>query len=57
MPDFSGEVCVTYNGEVYNFQELRHEIEAMGDRLSRPLQGMSTFALYDTGLRQLISCT
>ncbi|MBI4577740.1 MAG: asparagine synthase (glutamine-hydrolyzing) [Planctomycetes bacterium] len=32
MADASGEVWVSYNGEVYNFQELRRELEGRGHR-------------------------
>ncbi len=32
MSDESGEVVITYNGEIYNFRELRHELEAQGVR-------------------------
>jgi asparagine synthase (glutamine-hydrolysing) len=30
MQDSSGRVCITYNGEIYNFQELRAALEASG---------------------------
>jgi asparagine synthase (glutamine-hydrolysing) len=30
MTDASGDLCVTFNGEIYNFQELRAELEAKG---------------------------
>lgn len=32
MSDAAGELWLTYNGEVYNFVELRAELEALGDR-------------------------
>jgi asparagine synthase (glutamine-hydrolysing) len=32
MTDESGDVVITYNGEIYNFQALRHELEARGVR-------------------------
>jgi len=32
MPDASGKVWLTYNGEIYNFKELRRELEALGHR-------------------------
>ena len=30
MQDVSGKLCITYNGEIYNYQELRKELEARG---------------------------
>ncbi len=30
MVDISGEYCLIYNGEVYNYQELRMELERLG---------------------------
>jgi asparagine synthase (glutamine-hydrolysing) len=32
MSDRSGQVWLTYNGEIYNFKELRRELEARGHR-------------------------
>ena len=32
MPDASGTVWLTYNGEIYNFKELRRELESLGHR-------------------------
>ncbi len=32
MPDAAGKVWLTYNGEIYNFKELRRELEARGHR-------------------------
>jgi len=32
MSDESGEVWITYNGEIYNYLELRGELEALGHR-------------------------
>src|SRR5262245_179958 len=32
MVDETGTVWITYNGEVYNFQELRAELEARGHK-------------------------
>ena len=32
MSNETGEVVITYNGEVYNFQKLRVELEALGYR-------------------------
>ncbi len=30
MPDPSGQVWLTYNGEIYNYPEIRRELEALG---------------------------
>jgi asparagine synthase (glutamine-hydrolysing) len=30
MEDATGQLCITYNGEIYNYQELRQELEARG---------------------------
>src|SRR5215217_3707038 len=30
MPDESGEIWLTFNGEIYNFKELRRELESLG---------------------------
>jgi asparagine synthase (glutamine-hydrolysing) len=32
MPNEDGTILVTYNGEIYNFEELRRELEAAGHR-------------------------
>ena len=32
MPDASGRIWLTFNGEIYNFKELRHELEGLGHR-------------------------
>src|SRR5262245_22744455 len=32
MPNETGEVLITYNGEIYNFGELNSELEALGHR-------------------------
>lgn len=32
MTDVAGEIVVVYNGEIYNFQDLRSELEALGCR-------------------------
>ena len=30
MPDRSNQIWLTYNGEIYNFKELRRELESLG---------------------------
>jgi len=30
MPDLSNQIWLTFNGEIYNFKELRRELEALG---------------------------
>jgi asparagine synthase (glutamine-hydrolysing) len=30
MLDASGQLCITFNGEIYNYQELRRELESKG---------------------------
>ena len=32
MLDASGQFCITYNGEIYNYQEVRRELEGLGHR-------------------------
>jgi asparagine synthase (glutamine-hydrolysing) len=32
MPDASGQVWLTFNGEIYNFKELRKQLESLGHR-------------------------
>jgi asparagine synthase (glutamine-hydrolysing) len=32
MADAAGEIFISYNGEVYNFRELREDLEALGHR-------------------------
>ncbi len=32
MLDSFGQLCITFNGEIYNYQELRRELEARGHR-------------------------
>ncbi len=32
MSDIAGQLWITYNGEIYNYQELRRELEARGHR-------------------------
>jgi asparagine synthetase B (glutamine-hydrolysing) len=33
-PETSGDLTIAYNGEVYNFREVRRELEAHGARFS-----------------------
>jgi asparagine synthase (glutamine-hydrolysing) len=74
MPNESGDVHLIFNGEVYNFKELRSELEAYGhrfrsrtdseviihgyeqwgDRIVHKLNGMFTFALWDSKQRRLL---
>ena len=35
MADAEGEIVVTYNGEIYNYRELRRELTALGHRFHR----------------------
>ena len=37
MPDAEGQVWLTYNGEIYNFQQLRHELELVIHLAYEPL--------------------
>ena len=32
MADADGRIWVTYNGEIYNFKDLRRELEGLGHR-------------------------
>ena len=32
MPSFDGRALLVYNGEIYNFRELRRELETLGAR-------------------------
>src|SRR2546421_2190123 len=32
MADGSGQIWLTFNGEIYNFKELRRELEVLGHR-------------------------
>jgi asparagine synthase (glutamine-hydrolysing) len=32
QPFLKGDLALTYNGEIYNYQELRHELEGLGAR-------------------------
>ena len=34
MPNSAGDVCLTYNGEIYNFRELRQRLGALGRRFT-----------------------
>jgi asparagine synthase (glutamine-hydrolysing) len=39
MPDASGRIWLTYNGEIYNFKELRHQLESLGHRFNSNTDG------------------
>ncbi|MFD2270382.1 asparagine synthase (glutamine-hydrolyzing) [Undibacterium arcticum] len=77
MSNEDGSVWVSFNGEIYNFQELREQLAALGHRfktrsdtevlvhgyeawgplgLSRRLQGIFAFAVYDSRKRTLLLC-
>lgn len=47
MPRADGRLCITYNGEVYNFQALRAELEASGDRFRSQSDTEVVLAAYD----------
>ena len=34
MQDASGELCIVFNGEIYNFKDLRHELIGKGHSFS-----------------------
>jgi asparagine synthase (glutamine-hydrolysing) len=34
MMDYSGQVCIVFNGEIYNYRELRRELETNGHRFN-----------------------
>jgi len=34
MSDSSGEIVITYNGEIYNFKEIKKELETLGHKFS-----------------------
>ena len=36
MQDGTGELTIVFNGEIYNSEDLRHELEAGGHFRSRP---------------------
>ena len=42
-----GRLCITYNGEVYNFQALRTELEALGERFHSQSDTEVILAAYD----------
>ncbi|SRR5579884_131780 len=46
MTDPSGQVVLTYNGEIYNFRELRRELEASGYRFRSHTDTEVILALY-----------
>ncbi|MBM4195264.1 MAG: asparagine synthase (glutamine-hydrolyzing) [Gemmatimonadetes bacterium] len=47
MPNARGDVWITYNGEVYNFQALRAELEAEGVRFRSRTDTEVVLALYE----------
>lgn len=47
MPRADGRLCITYNGEVYNFQTLRTELEALGERFRSRSDTEVILAAYD----------
>lgn len=47
MPRADGRLCITYNGEVYNFQVLRTELEALGERFRSQSDTEVILAAYD----------
>lgn len=47
MPRGDGRLCITYNGEVYNFQALRAELEASGERFRSQSDTEVVLAAYD----------
>src|SRR4051794_41658025 len=49
MVGAGGEVALTYNGEVYNFRELRRELEARGHRLRPPGATPGGLGAYEGG--------
>ncbi|MEO8586805.1 MAG: hypothetical protein ABI584_11640, partial [Acidobacteriota bacterium] len=47
MPRAGGRLCITYNGEVYNFQALRTELEALGECFRSQSDTEVVLAAYD----------
>jgi asparagine synthase (glutamine-hydrolysing) len=47
MPWDGGRLWITYNGEMYNFRELRRELEAEGDRFRSQTDTEVVLAAYD----------
>jgi asparagine synthase (glutamine-hydrolysing) len=47
MPRANGRLCITYNGEVYNFQALRKELEALGETFRSQSDTEVVLAAYD----------
>ena len=42
-----GRLAITYNGEIYNFRELRHELEQLGHRFRSQTDTEAVLAAYD----------
>ena len=47
MPWDDGRLWITFNGEIYNFRELRRELEASGDRFRSQTDTEVILAAYD----------
>lgn len=47
MPRGDGRLCITYNGEVYNFRAIRAELESLGERFCSQTDTEVVLAAYD----------
>jgi asparagine synthase (glutamine-hydrolysing) len=47
MLNEAGDVVITYNGEIYNFQQLRRELQAKGDRFRSHTDTEVVLRLYE----------
>jgi asparagine synthase (glutamine-hydrolysing) len=47
MSNEDGSVCITYNGEIYNFADLRRELEAKGHRFHSHTDTEAVVHLYE----------